>query len=132
MANSVQRLCGPAAHIAGAKAAAIAAIPVRATARGSGNLRLFGFRLHHGTQTPRSKIWGRKAEDCGPHDGSEQLAAIREKGTAAELEWFADLLQIAIINFEDAGRRDELTYGTFCTQMQQKLSAMLLTDCFRW
>ena len=60
------------------------------------------------------------------------LPAIREKGTAAELERFADLLQIAIINFEDAGHRDELTYGTFCTQMQQKLSATLLTDYFRW
>ena len=60
------------------------------------------------------------------------LPAIREKGTAAELERFADLLQIAIINFEDAGRRDELTYGTFCTQMQQKLSATLLTDYFHW
>ena len=60
------------------------------------------------------------------------LPAIRVKGTAAELERFADLLQIAIINFEDAGRRDELTYGTFCTQMQQKLSATLLTDYFRW
>ena len=60
------------------------------------------------------------------------LPAIREKGTAAELERFADLLQIAIINFEDAGRRDELTYGIFCTQMQQKLSATLLTDYFRW
>ena len=60
------------------------------------------------------------------------LPAIREKGTAAELERFADLLQIAIINFEDAGRRDELMCGTFCTQMQQKLSATLLTDYFRW
>ena len=60
------------------------------------------------------------------------LPAIREKGTAAELERFADLLQVAIINFEDAGRRDELMYGTFCTQMQQKLSATLLTDYIRW
>ena len=61
-----------------------------------------------------------------------QFTPIRDRGTAAEFERFADLLQVAIINLQDVGRHGELAAGTFCTQVQQKLGPELLTNYNRW
>ena len=49
-----------------------------------------------------------------------------------ELERFADLLDVVVINMKDAGQHAELGNGTFYTQIQQKLNTALLSQYHRW
>ena len=61
----------------------------------------------------------------------DNFQPIRQ-GRAKELEKFADLLQVAVINLKDTGRNAELQAGTFYTRLLQKLSANLLAQYNRW
>ncbi|XP_065195785.1 uncharacterized protein LOC135827185 [Sycon ciliatum] len=78
------------------------------------------------------KYGGEKRKTAVHMSALQEMPAIRERGTAKQLERFADLVQVAKINLIDAGRQNELSYGTFCTQLQQKLSQDLLTAYHRW
>ena len=78
------------------------------------------------------KYGGEKRKTAVHMEALHRFQPIRDQGTASEFERFADLLQVAQINLQDVGRQDELGYGTFCTQMQQKLSPELLTNFLRW
>ena len=49
-----------------------------------------------------------------------------------DIEKFADLLDIAVINLKEAKREEELGNGTFYRKLQRKLPERLLTQYQRW
>ena len=53
-------------------------------------------------------------------------------GSARDLENFADLLDIAIINLKEAGLHHELQDGSLYTKLQRKLPESLLARYNRW
>ena len=53
-------------------------------------------------------------------------------GNAKDLEKFADLLDIAIINLQEAGQDHELGDGSLYTKLQRKLSEPMLARYHRW
>ena len=53
-------------------------------------------------------------------------------GNAKDLEKFADLLDIAIINLQEAGQDHELGNGSLYTKLQRKLSESMLPRYHRW
>ena len=64
----------------------------------------------------------------------EELERFRHicTGNAKDLESFADLLDIAIINLQEAGQDQELGDGSLYTKLQRKLLESLLTRYHRW
>ena len=61
----------------------------------------------------------------------DQFRHIRS-GNAKDLESFADLLDIAIFNLQEAGQHHELGDGSLYTQLQRKLPESLLARYHRW
>ena len=61
----------------------------------------------------------------------QHFRPIRD-GQASDLERFADLLDIAVINLKEAGRQDELGNGSLYTKLQRKMTQSLLTHYHRW
>ena len=61
----------------------------------------------------------------------ENFRQIRP-GSARDLENFADLLDIAIINLKEAGLNHELQDGSLYTKLQRKLPKSLLARYHRW
>ena len=61
----------------------------------------------------------------------EKLRPVR-KGNSKDLEKFCDLLDLAVINLKSAGRVEELSNGTFYTNMMKKLPEEKLVDYHRW
>ena len=53
-------------------------------------------------------------------------------GHAKDLEKFADLLEIALINLKEAGQDHELGDGSLYTKLQRKLSETMLARYHRW
>ena len=53
-------------------------------------------------------------------------------GNAKDLEKFADLLDIAIINLQEAGQDHELGDGSLYTKLKRKLSEPMLARYHRW
>ena len=49
-----------------------------------------------------------------------------------DLEKYADLLDIAIVNLKEANRLEELKDGLLYMKLQKKLPASLLTHYHRW
>ena len=61
----------------------------------------------------------------------QQFEAVR-LGKAADLDRFADLIEVTVVNLKDAGRTAELRNSTFYQSLQQKLPESLLTQYQRW
>ena len=61
----------------------------------------------------------------------EQFRQIRH-GNARDIEEFADLLDIAMINLKEAGQDYELRDGSLYTKLQRKLPETMLTQYHRW
>ena len=53
-------------------------------------------------------------------------------GNAKDLEQFADLLEIAIINLKEAGQHYELGAGCLYRKLQRKLPQSMLSRYYRW
>ncbi|XP_065941558.1 uncharacterized protein [Magallana gigas] len=64
----------------------------------------------------------------------EQLDSFRpiRAGNSKDLEKFADILDIAVINLKDAGRTDELKNGSLYVKLQKKIPESLLSTYHRW
>uniref|UniRef100_A0A8W8P1X9 CCHC-type domain-containing protein n=1 Tax=Magallana gigas TaxID=29159 RepID=A0A8W8P1X9_MAGGI len=64
----------------------------------------------------------------------EQLDSFRpiRVGNSKDLEKFADILDIAVINLKDAGRTDELKNGSLYVKLQKKIPESLLSTYHRW
>ena len=61
----------------------------------------------------------------------DQFRQIRQ-GNARDIEEFADLLDIAMINLKEAGQDYELRDGSLYTKLQRKLPETMLTQYHRW
>lgn len=61
----------------------------------------------------------------------EQFRHTRH-GNAQDLEQFADLLDIAIINLKEAGQHHELGDGSLYIKLQRKLPETMLACYNRW
>ena len=61
----------------------------------------------------------------------ENFQQIRQ-GNARDLEQYADLLDIAIINLKEAGLHHELGDGSLYTKLQRKLPQSMLASYQRW
>ena len=56
----------------------------------------------------------------------------KSRGNARDIEEFADLLDIAMINLKEAGQDYELRDGSLYTKLQRKLPETILTQYHRW
>ena len=90
----------------------------------------------------RDSIWGRQ-RTIGEEIGGirrqiaiyvEDLENFRQirTGNAKDLEQFADLLDIAIINLKETNQHHELGNDSLYTKLQRKLPQSLLANYHRW
>ena len=77
------------------------------------------------------KYGGKRRQIALYLDELEQFRQVR-LGNARDLEQFADLLDIAIINLKEAGRQYELGDGSLYTKLQRKLPESMLARYHRW
>ncbi|KAK3732000.1 hypothetical protein QZH41_005502 [Actinostola sp. cb2023] len=61
----------------------------------------------------------------------ENFKPIR-MGSAKDLDKFADLLDIAVINLKEAGRHEELANGSLYSKLQKKMPEQMLAQYHRW
>lgn len=64
----------------------------------------------------------------------EELDSFRpiRNGNAKDLEKFADMLDIAVVNLKDAERTDELGNGSLYVKLQKKIPETMLSTYHRW
>lgn len=77
------------------------------------------------------KYGGRRRQIAIYLEELEQFRQIRP-GHARDLDKFADLLDIAIINLKEAGQYHELGDGSLYTKLQRKLPEAMLARYHRW
>ncbi|MCG8049058.1 MAG: DUF1759 domain-containing protein, partial [Candidatus Thiodiazotropha endolucinida] len=77
------------------------------------------------------KYGGRRRQIAIYLDELEQFRQVRP-GFANDLDKFADLLDIAIINLKEAGQYHELEDGSLYTKLQRKLPEGMLARYHRW
>ena len=61
----------------------------------------------------------------------DEFKPIRE-GQCKDVEEFADILDVAIINFKEAGRTEELGHGSLYIKLQQKMTESMVAQFHRW
>ncbi|XP_063441925.1 uncharacterized protein LOC134722246 [Mytilus trossulus] len=61
----------------------------------------------------------------------ENFKPMRE-GIAKDIEHFADLLDIAVVNLKEAGRFEELKNGSLYNNLQRKMTESVLSRYHRW
>jgi hypothetical protein len=81
--------------------------------------------------TLERKFGGRRRRIAIFIEELDQCRPIRE-GNSNDVEKFADLLDVAVVNLEDAKRWEELGTGTFLIKLQRKLPQVMLTNYHRW
>ena len=64
----------------------------------------------------------------------EELEEFRpmRPGFAKDIEKFADLLDVAVVNLKEAGRDDELGNGSLYLKLQRKIPEIMLCQYHRW
>ena len=77
------------------------------------------------------KYGGRRRQIAVYLEELEQFKQVRP-GNATDLEKFADLLDIAIINLQEAGQYQELGNGSLYNKLQRKLPEAMLAQYNRW
>ena len=77
------------------------------------------------------KYGGKRRQKASFMEDLEQFQQI-QSGNAEELERFADLLDITIINLKEAGDHQDLGDGSLYIQLQKKLPQSLLARYHRW
>ena len=77
------------------------------------------------------KFGGRRRQIAIYLEELEQFRQIRP-GSARDLDKFADLLDIAIINLREADQTHELGVGSLYTKLQRKLPEAMLARYHRW
>jgi hypothetical protein len=81
--------------------------------------------------TLERKFGGRRRRIAIYIEELDQCRPIRE-GNLNDVEKFVDLLDVAVVNLEDAKRWEELGTGTFRIKLQRKLPQVMLTNYHRW
>ena len=82
-------------------------------------------------QRLEKKYGGARRQVAGYLEDLAQFADLRSS-KARELEKFADLLEVAVINLQDAGHTAELRAGTFYMSLLKKLSEPMIAQFQRW
>ena len=77
------------------------------------------------------KFGGKRRQIAIYLDELERFQQIR-LGNASDLEQFADLLDVAMINLQEAGQYHELGAGSLYTKLQRKLPECKLACYHRW
>ena len=77
------------------------------------------------------KYGGKRRQIAVYLEDLENFKQVRT-GNAKDLEKFADLLDIALINLKEAGQDHELGDGSLYTKLQRKLSESMLARYHRW
>ena len=77
------------------------------------------------------KYGGKRRQIAIYMEDLENFKQVRS-GNAKDLEKFADLLDIALINLKEAGQDHELGDGSLYTKLQRKLSESMLARYHRW
>ena len=77
------------------------------------------------------KYGGKRRQIAVYLEDLENFKQVRT-GHAKDLEKFADLLEIALINLKEAGQDQELGDGSLYTKLQRKLSESMLARYHRW
>ena len=77
------------------------------------------------------KYGGKRRQIAVYLEDLENFKQVRN-GYAKDLEKFADLLEIALINLKEAGQDHELGDGSLYTKLQRKLSESMLARYHRW
>ena len=77
------------------------------------------------------KFGGKRRQIAIYLDELERFQQIRI-GNARDLEQFADLLDVAMINLQEAGQYHELGAGSLYTKLQRKLPECMLSRYHRW
>ena len=77
------------------------------------------------------KYGGKRRQIAVYLEDLENFKQVRT-GHAKDLERFADLLEIALINLKEAGQDHELGNGSLYTKLQRKLSESMLARYHRW
>ena len=77
------------------------------------------------------KYGGRRRQIALYIEELEQFKQIRS-GNARDLDKFADLLDIAIINLKEANQTQELGDGSLYAKLQRKLLEVMLARYHRW
>ena len=77
------------------------------------------------------KYGGRRRQIAIYIEELDQFPQVRP-GSALDLEKFADLLDIAIINLQECGQHQELGGGSLYTNLQRKLPEAMLARYHRW
>lgn len=77
------------------------------------------------------KYGGRRRQIAIYLEELDQFRQVRP-GSAKDLEKFADLLDIAIINLQEAGQNQELGDGSLYAKLQRKLPEAMLARYHRW
>ena len=77
------------------------------------------------------KYGGKRRQRAIFLDAIEQIQRVRP-GYADDLEHFADLLELMIINLTESGEDRDLGDGSFYIQLQRKLPQSLLARYHRW
>ena len=77
------------------------------------------------------KFGGRRCQLVIYLEELENIKPIRN-GNAKDLENFADVLDITIVNLREAGGYDELGNGSMYIKLQKKIPQILLSQYHRW
>ena len=77
------------------------------------------------------KYGGRRRQIAIYLEELDQFPQVR-LGSARDLERFADLLDIAIINLQETGQHQELGEGLLYAKLQQQLLEAMLAQYHRW
>ena len=77
------------------------------------------------------KYGGKRRQIARYLEQLENFRPIRSEN-AKDIEHYADLIDIAVINLKDAGRTEELKNGSLYNKLQQKLPENKLTQYHRW
>ena len=77
------------------------------------------------------KFGGKRRQIAIYLDEFERFQHIR-LGKARDLEQFADLLDVAMINLQEAGQNHELEAGSLYTKLQRKLPESMQARYHRW
>ena len=73
------------------------------------------------------KFGGKRREIAIHLEDLDNLKPVRD-GCSKDMEKFADLLDVLVVNLLESGRHEELGNGSLCVKLLKKLPETLLTQ----
>ena len=95
------------------------------------NLGHLGYAYEAAKERLERKLGGQRRQNAITLEELENFKPLRPDNSK-DLEDFADLLYIAVINFKEVGRSPELGDGSLYLKLQKKMTEPMLTRYHRW